>query len=77
MGCLSLSLNIFQVLTKPDCLTKNSYNEAKCQKVVDALYECCGAFYKKNGDDATTVSCPKADLLRLMMKQRQDEASKR
>jgi hypothetical protein len=30
---------------------------------VDALYECCNAFYKKNGDNASTVSCPKASLL--------------
>lgn len=31
---------------------------------IDALYECCNAFYKNSGDDATTVSCPKPDLLR-------------
>lgn len=31
---------------------------------VDALYECCNAFYKSKGDDASTVSCPKASLLR-------------
>jgi hypothetical protein len=53
-----------------DCLTKNGYNEAKCTKLVDALYECCQAFYDKNGNDAVTVSCPKANLLRLKMEQR-------
>lgn len=37
-------------------------NETK----VDALYECCNAFYKENGDNATTVSCPKASLLRYI-----------
>lgn len=31
---------------------------------IDALYECCNAFYEKNGDSASTVSCPKAGLLR-------------
>jgi hypothetical protein len=31
---------------------------------IDALYECCNAFYKNNGDGASTVSCPKPDLLR-------------
>jgi hypothetical protein len=31
---------------------------------VDALYECCNAFYQKNGDNASTLSCPKASLLR-------------
>ncbi|GAB1311154.1 Cx9C motif-containing protein 4, mitochondrial [Madurella fahalii] len=53
-----------------DCLTKNGYNEAKCAKFVDALYECCQAFYERNGDNAVTVSCPKANLLRLKMEQR-------
>lgn len=54
---------------RTDCLTRNNYNEARCQSVVKALYECCAAFYEKNGDDARTVSCPKPDLLRLKMKQ--------
>ena len=57
-------------LTFQDCLTKNGYNEARCAELVDALYECCQAFYKKNGDNATTVSCPKPNLLRLKMEQR-------
>lgn len=53
-----------------DCLTRSGYNEAKCTKFVDALYECCQAFYERNGDDAVTASCPKASLLRLKMEQR-------
>ncbi|CAD6446513.1 5d4a44aa-86ba-4e72-875e-179cc1f6bc52 [Sclerotinia trifoliorum] len=53
-----------------ECLAKNSYNEEKCRSQVDALYDCCNAFYAENGDDAKTVSCPKANLLRLKMKQR-------
>ncbi|KAI1209470.1 DUF1903-domain-containing protein [Annulohypoxylon truncatum] len=56
-----------------DCLTKNNYNEAKCSGFIDALYECCDAFYRKHGDNATSASCPKASLLRLKLKQRQDE----
>jgi hypothetical protein len=36
---------------------------ANSQKV-DALYECCNAFYTQNGDTASSVCCPKADLLR-------------
>ncbi|KAI1807345.1 DUF1903-domain-containing protein [Daldinia bambusicola] len=59
-----------------DCLGKNGYNEAKCSRYIDALYECCDAFYRKHGDGATSASCPKASLLRLKMKQRQDEQSK-
>ncbi|KAH6649958.1 hypothetical protein F5144DRAFT_554818 [Chaetomium tenue] len=55
-----------------DCLTKNGYNEARCAKLVDALYECCQAFYEKNGDSAVTASCPKPNLLRLKMEQRKN-----
>ncbi|KAA6410923.1 MAG: DUF1903-domain-containing [Lasallia pustulata] len=53
-----------------DCLQKHSYKEDKCQGQIDALYECCNTFYERQGDDAHTVSCPKASLLRLKMKQR-------
>ncbi|AEO65817.1 uncharacterized protein THITE_2048305, partial [Thermothielavioides terrestris NRRL 8126] len=53
-----------------NCLTKNGYDEAKCAQFVDALYECCQAFYERNGDNAATVSCPKPNLLRLKMEQR-------
>jgi hypothetical protein len=41
-------------------IRRNKANDEK----VDALYECCNAFYKENGDSASTVSCPKANLLR-------------
>ncbi|PMD17607.1 DUF1903-domain-containing protein [Hyaloscypha hepaticicola] len=59
-----------------ECLAKNSYNEAKCRSQVNALYECCNAFYARNGEKASTVSCPKASLLRLKMSQRAEEMSK-
>ena len=59
-----------------ECLEKNSYNEAKCRSQVNALYECCNAFYARNGEKASTVSCPKASLLRLKMSQRAEEMSK-
>jgi len=52
-----------------DCLSKNSYDESKCTVQVKALYECCRAFYDAHGDDAKSVSCPKANLLRLKLKQ--------
>ncbi|KAJ6109512.1 hypothetical protein N7486_001747 [Penicillium sp. IBT 16267x] len=54
----------------PDCLNKNSWKEEKCQAQIDALYECCNAFYQERGDQASVVSCPKANLLRLKMRQR-------
>lgn len=54
------------------CLSKNSFDEQKCQAQIDALYSCCNAFYEKFGDDAKTVSCPMANLLRLKIEQRKD-----
>lgn len=59
-----------------DCLGKNSYDESKCQKQIDALYECCSAFYDKFGEDAKTVCCPKVNLLRLKITQRAEAGSK-
>lgn len=56
----------------PACLSKNSFDEQKCQAQIDALYSCCNAFYEKFGDDAKTVSCPMANLLRLKIEQRKD-----
>ncbi|CRL22155.1 MTCP1 [Penicillium camemberti] len=64
------------VCVPPDCLQKNSFNEDKCQAQIDALYECCNAFYQVQGDQASTLSCPKANLLRLKMKQRAQAAEK-
>ncbi|KAL7814133.1 DUF1903 domain-containing protein, partial [Trichoderma gracile] len=55
-----------------DCLTKNNYNEARCQDAVKALYECCDAFYRRYGDDASTPSCPKPNLLRLKIQQQKE-----
>ncbi|KAE8145808.1 DUF1903-domain-containing protein [Aspergillus avenaceus] len=44
--------------------------EQKCQSQINALYECCNAFYETRGEDAKTPSCPKYSLLKLRMKQR-------
>ncbi|KAK3996459.1 Cx9C motif-containing protein 4, mitochondrial [Cladorrhinum sp. PSN332] len=52
------------------CLTKNGFNQEKCEKFVDALYECCQAFYERNSESAVTASCPKASLLKLKLEQR-------
>ncbi|KAJ5553197.1 hypothetical protein N7494_002575 [Penicillium frequentans] len=59
-----------------NCLNKNSWQEEKCQAQIDALYECCNAFYQERGDQASVVSCPKANLLRLKMRQRAQAADK-
>ncbi|KAG5743126.1 hypothetical protein H9Q70_014163 [Fusarium xylarioides] len=57
-----------------NCLTGNGYNEAKCRTAIKRLYECCEAFYERYGEDASTVSCPKPNLLKLKMKQLREEA---
>ncbi|CCC70005.1 hypothetical protein NCAS_0D04240 [Naumovozyma castellii] len=48
----------------------NNYDESKCEKLIDSLYQCCFKFYKENGDDAKSPCCPKPNLLHLKMEQR-------
>ncbi|KAG6136924.1 hypothetical protein E4U22_007544 [Claviceps purpurea] len=55
-----------------DCLARNNYDDAKCQQVIMALYECCHAFYQRHGDDARTPSCPQPDVLRLKLQHTKD-----
>lgn len=59
-----------------DCIQKNRYDESKCQQQIDSLYACCATFYKMKGRDASSVSCPKASLLDLKIKQRKEEQEK-
>ncbi|UPK98699.1 hypothetical protein LCI18_009634 [Fusarium solani-melongenae] len=56
-----------------NCLTRNGYNQDKCQTVIRQLYECCEVFYERYGEEASTVSCPKPHLLKLKMKQLREE----
>lgn len=61
-----------------DCLKRNTFKEDKCQDVINALYECCQAFYERNGENASAASCPKPDLLKLklrMIKKREEKSS--
>ncbi|KAF4122558.1 protein of unknown function (DUF1903) [Geosmithia morbida] len=58
-----------------DCLAKNNYDEGKCQTTIKALYECCGAFYERHGEDASSVCCPKPKLLQLKLKQLREAAA--
>ncbi|KAF2873323.1 hypothetical protein BDV95DRAFT_338432 [Massariosphaeria phaeospora] len=58
-----------------NCLQKSNYQEEKCKKELNALYECCNAFYQEHGEGASTVCCPKPSLLKLKMKQRSQESS--
>ena len=41
--------------------------------MIDALYDCCQAFYDRNGEDAKAASCPKPDLLKLKLRMRKKE----
>ncbi|KAF4967626.1 hypothetical protein FZEAL_10510 [Fusarium zealandicum] len=71
---INLPSRAFMKLTcLTDCLTRNGYNDARCQTVIKQLYECCEAFYERHGEDASTVSCPKPNLLKLKMKQLREE----
>lgn len=57
-----------------DCLKANGYNEAKCTRLIDTLYQCCRQFYEDNGAEARTVCCPKPKLLELKLEQRKMRA---
>lgn len=59
-------------MSTADCLTKNNYNEDKCQAAIKSLYECCGHFYERYGEEATSVCCPKPKLLQLKLQQLKD-----
>ena len=54
------------------CLQRHSFQEKACQQQIDDLYACCNAFYARQGDDAKSESCPKSNLLRLKIKQREE-----
>lgn len=53
-----------------NCLRSNNYNESRCDQVIDELYRCCAKFYKESDPKGMTPCCPKPDLLRIKMKQR-------
>lgn len=53
-----------------NCLQLHNYDESKCTKIIDQLYECCSKFYIANGNSAKSVCCPRFDLLRVKIKQR-------
>lgn len=53
------------------CLQLRNYDESKCTKVIDQLYECCSKFYDDNGETARSVCCPRFDLLQMKIRQRE------
>ncbi len=53
------------------CLQKNTYDAARCDKLVDDLYRCCARFYQANPDYKTQPdACPKPAETSRKMKQR-------
>lgn len=58
-----------------DCLTRNNYNEVKCQSAVQALYKCCDAMYAqaardgKSMDEAKSTACPVKSVVDRKLKQ--------
>ncbi|KAG5975809.1 hypothetical protein E4U56_003143 [Claviceps arundinis] len=72
MVSLQRHVNGMYFMNPQDCLARNNYDDAKCQHVIMALYECCHAFYQRHGEDARTPSCPKPDVLRLKLQHTKD-----
>ena len=67
------SLTPFPACAIQTCLSRNSYNEAKCTSYVEALYKCCDAMYtqaERNGKGGETKStaCPVRDVVKRRMK---------
>lgn len=58
-----------------DCLKRRRYDESKCTAAIDALYACCAKFYREQGRDASSVCCPRADLLELKVQQRRERST--
>jgi hypothetical protein len=67
-----------------DCLSANSYNEAKCQNYVNNLYKCCMGMYRSaeskgmSSEDAKDLStaCPIRSVVERRMKRIESEAGK-
>lgn len=53
-----------------NCLLTNSYDETRCQSLIDDLYRCCNKFYQSKDRMEKTPCCPQPELLQLKMKQR-------
>lgn len=67
-------MDMFTQCAIQTCLQKHNYDESRCTHLIDALYGCCAEFYKREGPGAkNTTCCPKEGLLKLKMKQREEE----
>lgn len=71
------------------CLSRNSYNQAKCEQYVEALYRCCDQFYKAVDKQSVTnmagverpevvesTACPIRSIVERKMKQFDGEAQR-
>ncbi|WVQ84248.1 hypothetical protein IAT38_006400 [Cryptococcus sp. DSM 104549] len=54
------------------CLTRNNYDESRCQSYVEALYRCCSEMYKTAERDGSKVpestACPLKDIVERRLK---------
>ncbi|SPO35645.1 related to Cx9C motif-containing protein 4, mitochondrial [Pseudozyma flocculosa] len=55
------------------CLTSNSFNQSKCEHLIDDLYRCCAQFYKQRGTDAEADSCPIPSVVERRIKKMEAE----
>lgn len=56
------------------CLTRNNYSEAKCEKALKELYQCCSDMYKRLESEGKPIeskspSCPLPNVVARKMKQ--------
>ncbi|KDN36926.1 DUF1903-domain-containing protein, partial [Tilletiaria anomala UBC 951] len=53
------------------CLQKNTFQQDKCEGLIDALYRCCARFYRSHGTDAKQPdACPKPAELKKKLEKR-------
>lgn len=55
-------------------MAKN-YQEERCLKVIDRLYECCDRMYKMDPNGHSTA-CPKPSVVARKLKERDDRGKK-
>ncbi|KAL9935466.1 hypothetical protein V8E36_005814 [Tilletia maclaganii] len=52
------------------CLQKNSFQQEKCEHLVQELYRCCAQFYREKGNEAESDSCPLPSVVERKLKQK-------
>lgn len=56
------------------CLQRTgTFDQSKCEHLVDELYRCCARFYKGKGDKAESDSCPMPSVVERRIKRMEKE----